>query len=849
LADAFCFSNKSAWQHSVRPGERITYTIELHPDENDLTNVRVIDPIPPDTTFAGFGVNPIGASYNATQERVEWSGAIPAGSDPLSFTFGVDLDPTGWAVGDRVRNEAVFNSGSGILFTQTADTVVSFPDPSPSTKRVDRDTALAGQVLNFTVQVVNASASSGLFTLHDPMPAATTYVPGSLAFSSGSGRYNAAQNRIEWSGALPQASYINSSSDYQWGDSDGNGVVPEVVFSWVDATAGSVAIDSYMDDWYIGPFDIGFSFPYYDNDYTQFYVNSNGSVQFGGGSSWYDRCPIDSEDPNNAIHLLGGDRVVDGSPGKVYYQTFGAAPNRYTVIEFYQLRDFLGSVYSNLEVILYESGTIKLQYEDMEASMTSGTIGIDDSNGSSAIEYQSACPATVHEDLAILFLPPGGVIGTFSADVSYAVRSAASLPINTWITNTASIATPFNTVERNARVLINPVDLHTSVKHVDKVQAAANEVVTYDLILKNTGLLTAQGASLSDAIPQYTTYVDGSLTCSSGSCDYAAGVITWNGNIAPGGTVTVRFAVTLTTTLQDLTPVTNHAVLDDGYGDLYDLAATFVARSSDLSASFKTADRRRVEPGDTVTYTVHIHNSGAVDTRGELRDELPPALTYVPNSLACGTGTCRADAGVITWDGVIPSRALVPVRFQAQVSPVASDGDQITNTAVITDHAWMTGYPVAATVLVRPGPEPDWQKQIWISAEGPFAPGDPLPRIALTDTVRIVDRVNVTHTSAITFSLLEEWSASLALVDIESWGGSYYQETGRSVTWEVAQGTPGTWYVLTKTFEVVNGTWKVDAITETLQIEGAVRQPRPIGLELRHDGEYEVMLPLMMKHH
>ena len=63
------------------------------------------------------------------------------------------------------------------------------------------------------------------------------------------------------------------------------------------------------------------------------------------------------------------------------------------------------------------------------------------------------------------------------------------------------------------------------------------------------------------------------------------------------------------------------------------------------------------------------------------------------------------------------------------------------------------------------------------------------------------------------------------------------------------QGAPGTWYVLTKTFQVANGTWKVDAITETLQVEGAVRQPRPIVLEFRHDGEFEVLLPLVIKHY
>jgi len=288
-----------------------------------------------------------------------------------------------------------------------------------------------------------------------------------------------------------------------------------------------------------------------------------------------------------------------------------------------------------------------------------------------------------------------------SADVTFAVATTAPLPVDTWVTNTAVITDPYNTVERSASTLINPVDMSTSFKKADKSRARLGDVVQYDLLLRNTGLAPAT-AILTDPIPVDTTYVPGSLTYAvgSGGHDPIAGVITWTGDIAPSGSVTLTFAVALTTLLPDRTPVSNTATLNNGYGDLHDLEAVFLARSSDLSASFKQADPPQARPGDTVTYTVYVRNVGAADTTSEMRDELPPELAYVPGSLVCGTGSCGEATGIITWAGTLGPRSMVPVRFRASVSPGAAHGDLITNVAVVTDTVWNIGYPVSAPVMV-----------------------------------------------------------------------------------------------------------------------------------------------------
>ncbi|MCP4543575.1 MAG: DUF11 domain-containing protein [Chloroflexi bacterium] len=701
LFDTFCTSRKSAWQSVIQPGDRITYTVEIHPDSADLTNVSLVDPIPTGTTFAGFGVNPIGVIYDSIGDRVTWNGPVPVNASPMTFTFGVDVAASGWTVGDPIINIITFDSGAGLVVTSTAVNLLDLPDPSRSIKRVDKSTALAVDTLIYTISVATGSTISDVFTMRDPIPNNTVYVPNSLTFTRGAANYDPGTDAIVWTGILPDADgYVNVSDSYEWGDSDGNGLVSAVTFDWVDATGGSVAIGSHMDDDYAGPFDIGFTFDHYGVDYTQFYINSNGSIQFEGGYAWYEWCPIDIEWPNNAIHLLGRDTIVDGANSRVYYQTFGSSPNRYTVVEFHQLRNYGGSDYSNLEIILYENGNIKFQYQDMADSMTSGTIGIENNMGDNVVQYSDTCPATVHDNMAILFLPPGGSTSDAGADITFAVTTAASLPVNTWITNTTTIVGPYNTIQRSAGTLVNSVDLGSSWQRVDKERVAVEETVTYDFLLQNTGLLAATGATLVDAITTHTTYVPGTLACGSGSCDYDSETVTWVGDIAPGGSVTLTFDVVLNTVLPDRTLVTNTAYLNNGSGDMYDLETVFLASSSNLGTSFHQADPALVNPGDAVTFTIYVYNSGNVLATGEMQDDLPSLLDYESGSLACSSGSCGYVSGTITWTGTLVPRGMVPVRFRAVVQDEANHGEWITNTAIVADPYGTVA--CSASVLVNP---------------------------------------------------------------------------------------------------------------------------------------------------
>ena len=65
----------------------------------------------------------------------------------------MDVDLAEWHSGDTIVNEATFASGAGIVFTRTATAQLDFPDPSPSTKTVDKSWAMAGDRLTYTLHI------------------------------------------------------------------------------------------------------------------------------------------------------------------------------------------------------------------------------------------------------------------------------------------------------------------------------------------------------------------------------------------------------------------------------------------------------------------------------------------------------------------------------------------------------------------------------------------------------------------------------------------------------------------------------------------------------------------------
>jgi len=212
---------------------------------------------------------------------------------------------------------------------------------------------------------------------------------------------------------------------------------------------GNIAVDVYTDDDSYGPYDIGFTFNYYGNNYTQFSINSNGQILFGTASMVGNETPIPTADTiNNFIAPFWDDLVVD-SYGKILYTTIGVSPNRILVVQFKNMGFYpapanLGTfsviLYETSNIIQFQYRLIVLSYSD-KAHGGDDDIGLENSDGTGGVEYAYHNPAAVNSEQAISFTPVAGP--------SYSVNSNA---VYDGIYLTTNLSLP----EPGVATLINP---------------------------------------------------------------------------------------------------------------------------------------------------------------------------------------------------------------------------------------------------------------------------------------------------------------------------------------------------------------------------------------------------------
>ena len=196
---------------------------------------------------------------------------------------------------------------------------------------------------------------------------------------------------------------------YSWDDT--------IPVDWVDATlAENTGMSGSSSGQYVGPVDLGFSFPYYENIYAEVYIAASGFLTFSYSNDWPNQSQIPaSSEPNGVIAPYWAPLYLseEGPSGQVYYLQGGQDSERYFVVEWAGVAggspdDEIGVDDSyHFQVILYENGDIRFQYHQMNYSGDSycGTAGIEDSLGEDGINYLPFC-APAPSNRAVLFSRP-----------------------------------------------------------------------------------------------------------------------------------------------------------------------------------------------------------------------------------------------------------------------------------------------------------------------------------------------------------------------------------------------------------------------------------------------------------
>jgi uncharacterized repeat protein (TIGR01451 family) len=213
--------------------------------------------------------------------------------------------------------------------------------------------------------------------------------------------------------------------------------------------------------------------------------------------------------------------------------------------------------------------------------------------------------------------------------------------------------------------------------------------ITYTLTYSN-GLngITTTHTIIADNVPQYASFVPGSIS-GTGNYNSEAQQVLWDlGWLGPGQSGKVSFQVIVSPTLAHNATIHNEAFIDAAEGPpkySETIIHQVLVACLDVVQDADPPPGSTVKPGTLITYTLDYDNCGYRDVSGvAIADVLPAEVTYVSNSIWPADQGDASNPELLTWSiGDLASGAQGSVRFQATVDSDVSDGITITNNFTI----------------------------------------------------------------------------------------------------------------------------------------------------------------------
>ncbi|MCP4583886.1 MAG: S8 family serine peptidase [candidate division Zixibacteria bacterium] len=178
---------------------------------------------------------------------------------------------------------------------------------------------------------------------------------------------------------------------YRWTDSnepDG----PH--YDWIDITGIGTPITGHADDSNVGPFDIGFEFPFYGNIFTTFNSCSNGWISFTATNTDFSNDPIPYDlEPNNLLAIFWDDLNFNDGGEAYFYTNYEDT----LIVSYISVAHFsVGGPYT-FQAILTADGDIVYQYAEINDPFDSHTIGIEDEFGMIGLQVINEAPYIANE--------------------------------------------------------------------------------------------------------------------------------------------------------------------------------------------------------------------------------------------------------------------------------------------------------------------------------------------------------------------------------------------------------------------------------------------------------------------
>lgn len=377
------------------------------------------------------------------------------------------------------------------------------PVLSASAKAANKAVARTGETVTYTLTISNTGNATALgVTVSDPLPVGQAYVPGSVnTIGGGTAVYNGGTNAIEYGPAdVAQAATVTITYDVTvtlvapggplvntatfaatnlatpvtksatvalvGGYNDGfynctDNVLPGgPTFNWYDATGGTLlhGATTAAEDDNEYTVQMPFIFTFYSLETDSLRISDNGAIVFGGAplEITFSNTTLATATLNNLLAPFWDDMDVD--TGGLYVDTFGTAPNRVFVIEWFDRPHYSNTGSATFEVCLFEgTNVIQFQYLDVDFGNTSYNQGVSATVGikGSPIQY-SYNQAALMDNLVIEFTPDPSVPVMLS---NFSVSAAATGAVVTWTVGEAGGVQAWNLYRgRTAETAFEPVN-------------------------------------------------------------------------------------------------------------------------------------------------------------------------------------------------------------------------------------------------------------------------------------------------------------------------------------------------------------------------------------------------------
>ena len=286
-------------------------------------------------------------------------------------------------------------------------------------------------------------------------------------------------------------------------------------------------------------------------------------------------------------------------------------------------------------------------------------------------------------------IPAGALPAGLTLAAGTGVLSGTPTTVGTY-SFTVAVTDGNNKTATKAVTLVIAAGPLVIVKTANVNSAVVGSTVQYTVTVTNTGSSAFSGVALSDPLTGVLddAVYNSNATASTGTVSYASSTVSWTGNLAANGSVTITYSVTvnnpdvgnmvLANTVSSSTLGTNCAA---GSVDARCTATVTVAGLTIV----KSADVSSTTPGSTVHYSIAVTNSGQTAyAPASLTDNLAGVLddaTY--NSDATSTsGSIAVSNGSLTWTGNLAVGASTTITYSVTVADPDTGNRSLTGTIV-----------------------------------------------------------------------------------------------------------------------------------------------------------------------